>query len=163
MSKKTENIYKAISHLDDLRNEISIIAKMAKLDVSNEDSDENGRSERIRHLENIEFEMNQDIKSLKFWIGSLYLYNGKSTSRAKTEASKENGKKGGRPPKQITEAKKRIKELEEIILPEAEHRRNLTVDFEEERYLEVEIEKGRNERDLLRSKVEQWEKSKVSG
>ena len=155
MSKKTENIYKAISRLEDLRQEISVIAKLAAADVS--DSDESGKTERIRHLENVEFEMGQEIKSLKFWIDSLYLYNGKSTSRAKQAASKENGKKGGRPPKEITEARRKIREIEEIEMPLLEHRKNLAVDLEEDSRLCIEIENAEKEILSLREKIEKWE------
>lgn len=159
MSKKTENIYKAISRLEDLRQEISVIAKLAAADVS--DSDESGKTERIRHLENVEFEMGQEIKSLKFWIDSLYLYNGKSTSRAKQAASKENGKKGGRPPKEITEARRKIREIEEIEMPLLEHRKNLAVDLEEDSRLCIEIENAEKEISSLREKIEKWENERA--
>lgn len=159
MSKKTENIYKAISRLEDLRQEISVIAKLAAADVS--DSDESGKPERIRHLENVEFEMGQEIKSLKFWIDSLYLYNGKSTSRAKQAASKENGKKGGRPPKEITEARRKIREIEEIEMPLLEHRKNLAVDLEEDSRLCIEIENAEKEILSLREKIEKWENERA--
>lgn len=159
MSKKTENIYKAISRLEDLRQEISVIAKLAAADVS--DSDESGKTERIRHLENVEFEMGQEIKSLKFWIDSLYLYNGKSTSRAKQAASKENGKKGGRPPKEITEARRKIREIEEIEMPLLEHRKNLAVDLEEDSRLCIEIDNAGKEISSLREKIEKWENERA--
>lgn len=155
MSKKTENIYKSISRLEDLRQEISVVAKLAAADSF--DSEESGKSERIRHLENVEFEMGQELKSLKFWIDSLYLYNGKSTSRAKQAASKENGKKGGRPPKEITEARRKIRELEENEIPLLEHRKNLAVDLDEDDKLSAEIKSAEKEIASLREKIEKWE------
>ncbi len=157
MSKKTENIYKSIARLEDLKNEISIIAKLAKNDAGLDES-ENGKSGRIRHLENVEFEIGQELKSLKFWIDSLYLYNGKSTSRAKQNASKENGKKGGRPPKEITEARRKIRELEENLIPEMEKQKNLALDADEEAKLDVEIQKANAELGELHEKVGKWEK-----
>lgn len=155
MSKKTENIYKSISHLEDLKNEISIITKLAENDDGT--SDESEKTERIRHLENVEFEIGQELKSLKFWIDSLYLYNGKSTSRAKQNASKENGKKGGRPPKEITEARRKIREIEENELPEMEKQKNLALDADEESKLDAEIAKANAELGELREKVGEWE------
>ena len=114
MSKKTEQIYKAISTLEDLQSQISIINQLAKSKNGSEIS-ESEREEQNHHLENIEFEMGQAVKSLRFWIGSLYSYNGKSTSRAKVAASKENGKKGGRPPKKSRTSKKEKWSLKKVF------------------------------------------------
>lgn len=155
MSKKTEQIYKAIATLEDLQNQISIINQLEK---SKEDSEltEAERAEKIRHLENIEFEMGQSLKSLRFWIGSLYSYNGKSTSRAKIAASQENGKKGGRPPKEITNLKKRKTELEEIVLPELRREKSVTTDLERESQIETEIALYENELDIIEERLEKW-------
>lgn len=154
MSKKTEQIYKAIASLEDLQNQISIIKELAKSKEGSEIS-ESERAEEIRHLENIEFEMSQHLKSLRFWIGSLYSYNGKSTSRAKVAASQENGKKGGRPPKEITEMKKRRAELESLI-EEANREKLVTTDFEREEELTRQIEDYENERVGIEEKIEKW-------
>ena len=155
MSKKTEQIYKAIATLEDLQNQISIINQLEK---SKEDSEltEAERAEKIQHLENIEFEMGQSLKSLRFWIGSLYSYNGKSTSRAKIAASQENGKKGGRPPKEITNLKKRKTELEEIVLPELRREKSVTTDLERESQIETEIALYENELDIIEERLEKW-------
>ena len=155
MSKKTEQIYKAIATLEDLQNQISIINQLEK---SKEDSEltEAERAEKIRHLENIEFEMGQSLKSLRFWIGSLYSYNGKSTSRAKIAASQENGKKGGRPPKEITNLKKRKTELEEIVLPELRREKSVTTDLERESQIENEIALYENELGSIEERLEKW-------
>lgn len=155
MSKKTEQIYKAIATLEDLQNQISIINQLEK---SKEDSEltEAERAEKIRHLENIEFEMGQSLKSLRFWIGSLYSYNGKSTSRAKIAASQENGKKGGRPPKEITNLKKRKTELEEIVLPELRREKSVTTDLERESQIETEIALYENELGIIEERLEKW-------
>ena len=93
-----------------MQNQISIINQLSR--------SKDGESEQSHHLGEIEFEMGQAIKSLRFWIGSLYMYNGKSTSKAKRTASQENGKKGGRPPKEITLARRRKAELEETEIPD---------------------------------------------
>ena len=154
MSKKTQQIYKAIASLEDLQNQISIIKELAKSKEGSENS-ESERAEEIRHLENIEFEMSQHLKSLRFWIGSLYSYNGKSTSRAKVAASQENGKKGGRPPKEITEMKNRRAELESLI-EEANREKLVTTDFEREEELTRQIEDCENERVRIEEKIEKW-------
>ena len=154
MSKKTEQIYKAIASLEDLQNQISIIKELAKSKEGSEIS-ESERAEEIRHLENIEFEMSQHLKSLRFWIGSLYSYNGKSTSRAKVAASQENGKKGGRPPKEITEMKNRRAELE-FLREEANREKLVTTDFEREEELTRQIEDYENERVRIEEKIEKW-------
>ena len=155
MSKKTEQIYKAISTLEDLQNQISIINQLAKSKNGSEIS-ESEREEQNRHLENIEFEMGQAVKSLRFWIGSLYSYNGKSTSRAKVAASKENGKKGGRPPKEITNLKKRKTELEENLLPELKREKSVTTDLELEEKLNSQISEYEKELETINEKLEKW-------
>jgi hypothetical protein len=128
MSKKTQNIYKAIENLENLKNRLSACAS--------EDS--------VKEIEEIEFQMGQELKNLKFWIDSLYSYNGKSTSLAKKAASKENGKKGGRPPKAVTEAKRKIVTLE-VQIPEIEHRLDMTDSVEERKVLEEELQQKKNE------------------
>lgn len=135
MSRKTENIRKAIANLEDL-----------KIKLSNYSFDS-------KELQNIEFQMGQELKNLKFWIDSLYLYNGKSTSNAKKASSRENGKKGGRPPKAVTEMKKRKLELENVLIPEMESKRKSTLDFLEERCLSDEIEKLNKELEEIDSKL----------
>lgn len=155
MSKKTEQIYKAINALEDLQNQISIISQLEKSKDPSELT-EIERAERIRHLENIEFEMAQSLKSLRFWIGSLYSYNGKSTSKAKIAASQENGKKGGRPPKEITNLKKRKAEIENEVMPELKREKSVTTDLERESQLEKEISIYENELTDIEGKLEKW-------
>lgn len=152
MSKKTEQIYKAISDLEDLQNQISIINQLAKA--------KNLETEESHHLENIEYEMGQAVKSLKFWIGSLYSYNGKSTSNAKKTASRENGKKGGRPPKEITALKKRRTELELTLLPQLRREKVLTTDFELEENLSAQITNYENELADIENRLAEFSASK---
>jgi len=108
MSKKTDAIYKAISNLEELNEKFADINK--SLDN--------------RDLENIQYEQFQQLKELKFWVESLYSFNGKSTSNAKRNASKENGKKGGRPPKIISQMRIKAKELE-LVIQELEQRHQM--------------------------------------
>lgn len=116
MSKKTDAIYTAISRLEELNSRLPEISK----DFSSDD------------IEGIAFEIGRELKNLRFWIDSLYSYNGKSTSRAKKIASKENGKKGGRPPKIITDVRRRIFVLENQEIPEIESKVRISVSAEEE-------------------------------
>lgn len=153
VSKKTEQIYKSIASLEDLRNQISIIVSLRK--SSGGDFSESERSGETRHLESIEFEMTQQLKSLRFWIGSLYSFNGKSTSRAKQNASKENGRKGGRPPKEITRMRRRAGEIEGL-LDEARRERVLTTDFEAEARLDSEIADFEAELADIKEKLDEW-------
>ena len=159
MSKKTEQIYKAINALVDLQNQISIISQLEKSKDPSELT-EIERAERIRHLENIEFEMAQSLKSLRFWIGSLYSYNGKPTSKAKIAASQENGKKGGRPPKEITNLKKRKAEIENEVMPELKREKSVTTDLERESQIEKEISIYENELTDIEGKLEKWNSEK---
>lgn len=142
MSRKTENIYKSLENLKVLQNQLSSINTTI-------DSKE---------LQDIEFKLGQEINSLKFWISSLYLYNGKSTSNAKKASSRENGKKGGRPPKAVTELKKRKIELETVIIPDLETKKKGTVDFLEERCLTEEIEKFERELENIKEKLNSLKK-----
>lgn len=105
MSKKTQQIYKSIENLSKMQQKIDELAKNL--------NNENMQTEVLYHtLDEISFQMQQNLKNLDFWFKSLYSYNGKSTSTAKKQASKENGKKGGRPPKEIAQAKQQIVSVE---------------------------------------------------
>lgn len=128
MSKKTDAIYNAIANLEELNNRLARIIKEPD----------------CRELEDINFEQSQQLKELKFWIESLYSYNGKSTSNAKRKASKENGKKGGRPPKIITQMKTRAKELE-LAIQELEHHLRLSDENEMIQQYQNELTSARNE------------------
>lgn len=76
-------------------------------------------------------EMEQELNSVDSWFSMLYQYNGKSRTNLKVAASRENGKKGGRPPKIVTELKRKKQEKEEEL--QEIHRKKLaTFDPEEE-------------------------------
>ena len=154
MSKKTENIYKSIENISQLSKRISdfnkILLEKGFAEQQTKDSEINGRE-----LENICFELNQEVKNLNFWFSSLYSYNGKSTSYAKKSASRENGKKGGRPPKEISLLKKRIAELTEVVVPDLQHKIKFTNDAEEEASLREELRQAQKE--LRQAKKKQSE------
>lgn len=144
MSRKTENIYQSLDKLKELEERLSDLNKTIK----------------SRELDDLDFELSQEIKNLRFWIDSLYLYNGKSTSNAKKTASRENGKKGGRPPKQITQMKRRRLEIEELI-PELEHKIKFAENLEEEKNLKNQIEELKKENQEISSALEQYTKGSL--
>lgn len=144
MSRKTENIYQSLDKLKELEKRLSDLNKTIN----------------SRELDDIDFELVQEIKNLRFWIDSLYLYNGKSTSNAKKTASRENGKKGGRPPKQITQMKRRRLEIEELI-PELEHKIKFAENLEEENKLKKQIEELKKENQEISSALEQYSKGSL--
>ena len=144
MSRKTDAIRKSLDELNSLQEELVSLAE----------------EQRSRQLEDISFKLSMQLKSLSFWIDSLYAQNGQSRSRSKIEASRENGKKGGRPPKEITQAKLRIAELDEIILPDLESRRRLADELFEQADLTVEERKAEDELASLKAKIAEWEARK---
>ena len=139
MSKKTDNIYKSIETISQLSQ---------KLDEYNKGLAAQG--EPNRELENLCFGLNHEVKNLTFWFSSLYSYNGKSTSYAKKSASRENGKKGGRPPKEVTLRKRRIAEL----IPDLQHRIKFTNDAEEEAKLKKELRRAKAELKKVKEELE---------
>lgn len=141
MSKKTDAIYTAISRLEELNSRLPEISK----DFSGDD------------IEEIAFEIGQELKNLRFWIDSLYSYNGKSTSRAKKIASKENGKKGGRPPKIVTDARRRIFVLENQEIPELESKVRISVSAEEEAIFREKLNILTAELESCKNTLDTWE------
>ena len=129
MSKRTKAIYECLENLDKLRKRIEFCHKnaedfLSKINQQNTDKPEKLENSKvfIHELNDIEFQFNQELKTLRFWFDSLYRYNGKSTSLSKKTASAKNGQKGGRPPKEISIMKKRISTLEDEIIPELNHK-----------------------------------------
>jgi protein-arginine kinase activator protein McsA len=88
------------------------------------------------------------------------LYNGKSTSNAKKTASRENGKKGGRPPKQITQMKRRRLEIDALV-PDLEHKIKFAENLEEENKLKKQIEELKKENQEISSALEQYTKGSL--
>lgn len=72
-----------------------------------------GKNSAIKELNNKLYELRNEALLLNTWNKQLYACRGRA-SLSKTLSSKENGKKGGRPPKHISEAKKRLEELKYI-------------------------------------------------
>ena len=136
MSKKTENIRLAIRNLENLQEQLA---------AYNKEND-------VRILADIEFNMGQELKNLSFWIDSLYSFNGKSTSYLKKQASKENGKKGGRPPKEITLARRELEQINKL-LEELEHDFDMSDDPDNRNSLEQQIEELRTKKISLEIKL----------
>lgn len=116
MSKKTQEIRSIFQELGSLQKRIENLKSQApELEEKNS-----------REIDEISFKLSQNLIKLEFWFNSLYAYNGKSKSVAKKLSSRQNGKKGGRPPKKITLLRQRKTELEEKILPSLEHELKFT-------------------------------------
>lgn len=116
MSKKTQEIRSIFQELGSLQKRIENLKSQAP-----------GLEEKnSREIDEISFNLAQNLTKLEFWFNSLYAYNGKSKSVAKKLSSRQNGKKGGRPPKKITLLRQRKTELEEKILPSLEHELKFT-------------------------------------
>lgn len=116
MSKKTQEIRSIFQELGSLQKRIENLKSQApELEEKNS-----------REIDEISFNLAQSLTKLEFWFNSLYAYNGKSKSVAKKISSRQNGKKGGRPPKKITLLRQRKTELEEKILPSLEHELKFT-------------------------------------
>ena len=116
MSKKTQEIRSIFQELGSLQKRIENLKSQApELEEKNS-----------REIDEISFNLAQNLTKLEFWFNSLYSYNGKSKSVAKKLSSRQNGKKGGRPPKKITLLRQRKTELEEKILPSLEHEQKFT-------------------------------------
>lgn len=116
MSKKTQEIRSILQELGSLQKRIENLKSQApELEEKNS-----------REIDEISFNLAQNLTKLEFWFNSLYAYNGKSKSVAKKLSSRQNGKKGGRPPKKITLLRQRKTELEEKILPSLEHELKFT-------------------------------------
>lgn len=116
MSKKTQEIRSIFQELGSLQKRIENLKSQApELEEKNS-----------REIDEISFNLAQNLTKLEFWFNSLYAYNGKSKSVAKKLSSRQNGKKGGRPPKKITLLRQRKTELEEKILPSLGHELKFT-------------------------------------
>lgn len=145
MSKKTQAIYNLIDDLSDINLQLQKIAQS---------------SPSQRELEDIGFKIEQDLKTLRFWFDSIYAYNGKSTSVAKKNSSRENGKKGGRPPKKITLLKRRKTELSDSVIPELEHKIKFSDDNATLENLKNELNVAQTELNTILLDLENYYSSK---
>ena len=170
MSKKTDSIYSSLDRLDELvgvLKEVSGGADCGNSALQSEmtEGEAGGlqvQSGTLKKIDDISFEMGIKLKELRFWIDSLYSYNGKSTSYAKKNASKENGKKGGRPPKQITQAKRRILELENDVIPDLESKIRLAVSAEDEEAFKAQLVGAQTELAGCKKRVEEFRRTVTS-
>lgn len=144
MSLKTEEIKKSLAELKILQEKL---VKFAQDNPSKE-------------IDDIQFGIKMNLRNLETWIDMLYKYNGKSKSNRKIRASRENGKKGGRPPKNISVLKKRIFELENKILPEIQD--NINNCFTESETTKIAAEKTSYEIELaeLKNRLDEYQRLK---
>lgn len=88
MSKKTQEIRSIFQELGSLQKRIENLKSQApELEEKNS-----------REIDEISFNLAQNLTKLEFWFNSLYAYNGKSKSVAKKLSSRQNGKKNNAPP-----------------------------------------------------------------
>lgn len=132
MSRKTEQIKKSIERLEEIQSAFESLA---------------GEENLISLCQ----ELKSEIENLKLWIGMLYKYNGTSRSNAKVAASRENGKKGGRPPKFVSELKKQKIELEALLSDL--HKQQAVAAFDEEEKLGLQAEKAERELEEIEEKL----------
>lgn len=144
MSLKTEEIKKSLANLDQLQSQL----------------EELNKSLQNRQLDDINFGVKTNIRNLKTWIEMLYKYNGKSKSNRKVTASRENGKKGGRPPKGISAMRKRVQLLQDELLPKLQDEMSRLLDEEEITKMAAEKTSYEIELQELNSKLEEYERSK---
>ena len=132
MSRKTEQIKKSIERLEEIQSAFeSLFGDEKNLSLCQQ--------------------MKSEIENLKLWIGMLYKYNGTSRSNAKVAASRENGKKGGRPPKFVSELKKQKMELEALLSDL--HKKSAVADFDEEEKLSFEAENAESRLKTVEEKL----------
>ena len=110
MSKKTTQIHTSIDNLFEIQQKLAEIKSSLQMTKITNDSEK-----YFHEMDELIFHMEQNLKNLKFWVTSLYEQNGKSTSAAKKIASKQNGKKGGRPPKKSLMRSKCLPKLKSIF------------------------------------------------
>lgn len=146
MSLKTEEIKKAIANIEKLQ---------AQLEALN-------KSLQSKELDDISFGVKTNIHNLKTWIEMLYKYNGRSKSNRKVSASRENGKKGGRPPKAVSDMRKRVKLIQDELLPHLQDKMSRTLNEEEITKLAAEKTSYEIELQELNAKLEDYEKEKAS-
>ena len=162
MSKKTDAIYECLQKLDNYQNELEQIKdRITDKDMAQSQPLNNPQFPE-NSLDDINFGIKQELKTLRFWIESLYKYNGKSRSISKKNASVANGKKGGRPPKEISDAKLRINQIENEIIPAAKRNIVMADSNEDLEKYQLELEKATEEMENCRKKIEKWQKDKIS-
>lgn len=140
MSRKTDEIKKSIGRLEEIQQKLC------------ENVSPEGEGTLLCE------QMKSEIQNLKLWISMLYKYNGTSKSNAKVAASRENGKKGGRPPKFVTDLKKQKNELEALLSDL--HRQQISASIEEEEKLTLQAERANLELDAVNQKLSELKNEK---
>ena len=143
MSRKTEEIKKSIIRLEEIQKTISSYD-----------------NENPENLSLVAEKMKSELENLKLWIEMLYKYNGTSKSRAKVAASRENGKKGGRPPKFVTELKKQKAELE--LLLENLHSQEIVSSIEDGQRIDEERRAAEGKLSEVEEKLSGISKNQIS-
>lgn len=144
MSLKTDEIKRSLAELGSLQKRLENFA------IKNPS----------REIDDIQFGIKTNLKNLETWIEMLYKFNGKSRSNRKVRASRENGKKGGRPPKKISFIRNRISELENTVLPEIQDKISGCPD--ENEAIKIAAEKTSLEIELseLKNKLDEYQKAR---
>ena len=140
MSRKTDEIKKSIGRLEEIQQKLC------------ENVSPEGEGRLLCE------QMKSEIQNLKLWISMLYKYNGTSKSNAKVAASRENGKKGGRPPKFVTDLKKQKNELEALLSDL--HSQQISASIEEEEKLTLQAERANLELDSVNQKLSELKNEK---
>lgn len=138
MSRKTEEIQKSISRLEQLQVRLSKgCGNPSELSLLSEN-------------------LKSEIENLKLWVSMLYKYNGTSRSNAKVAASRENGKKGGRPPKFVTDLKRQKAALEALL--EDLHTQEISSPLDEDGRIYDERQKAQSQLSDVEEKLSRLEK-----
>ena len=140
MSRKTDEIKKSIGRLEEIQQKFC------------ENVSPEGEGTLLCE------QMKSEIQNLKLWISMLYKYNGTSKSNAKVAASRENGKKGGRPPKFVTDLKKQKNELEALLSDL--HTQQISASIEDEENLNSQAEKANQELETVNKKLSEFKNEK---
>lgn len=140
MSRKTSEIKKSIENMLFLQKQLSENTKNQNDEIA---------SKNLFLLNELE----QELKNLSTWFDLIYKYNGKSKSNVKVAASRENGKKGGRPPKIITDLKKQQLLLQQE-LNEIHAKKLATFDMEEESLLSQKEDRLKSDLDDINNNIE---------
>lgn len=138
MSRKTEEIQKSISRLEQLQ------VRLSK------------GCDNPSELSLLSENLKSEIENLKLWVSMLYKYNGTSRSNAKVAASRENGKKGGRPPKFVTDLKRQKAALEALL--EDLHTQEISSPFDEDVRIYDERQKAQSQLSDVEEKLSRLEK-----
>ena len=108
----------------------------------------------IRNLSRGNYDYKPKTRFVRILFADLerFIKSNNESYVAKASWNIDNGKKGGRPPKEISQGKKRLAELEELI-PEQQHKLDFSDDSTEHLKIEKYIEELEREKSLLAVKL----------